>query len=169
MPDVEALLFPQLLTVLVQLGSTFVIYLLYKRFLHEPVLKILDKKADDYQHAYTEIENLKEEQSIERKNFEEEKKAQKEMLERSKEMMLKEIEDMREKLIEETNTDILRLKNSATESIRKEKEAMLDEVEQELVSVAYEMTEKVLEGYRFDEQEILAALEKEMDRAHARS
>lgn len=169
MPDIKALLFPNIITVLVQLCATGVIFLLYKKYLHEPVLEILDKKAEAYHSAYTEIENLNQQQVIDRQKFEAEKTSQHEALERSKQMMLRDIEEMRDKLIAETNFDIERMKYQATESIRKEKEAMLKEVEQEIVDVAYVMTEKVLEGYRFDEQEMLNALEKEMDRSHVRS
>ena len=169
MPDIKELLFPNVLTVLVQLCSTGVIFLLYKKYLHEPVLKILDKKAEDYQSAYTEIQKLNQQQVLERQKFENEKASQQDALERSKQRMLQDIEAMREQLIDETNQDITRMKHQATEAIRKEKEAMLKEVEQELVSVAYGMTEKVLEGYRFDEEEMLSALAKEMDRTHVRS
>lgn len=169
MPDIRELLFPNIITVLVQLCATGVIFLLYKKYLHEPVLEILDKKADAYQSAYTEIEKLNQQQVIDRQKFEQEKTSQHEALERSKQMMLKDIEEMRDKLIAETNLDIERMKYQAKESIRKEKETMLEEVEKEIVDVAYVMTEKVLEGYRFDEQEMLNALEKEMDRSHVRS
>lgn len=169
MPDIKELLFPNILTILVQLCATGVIFLVYKKYLHAPVLKIMDKKADDFQAAYTEIEKLNQQQASDKIKFEEEKASQLDALERSKQMMLKDIESTREKLVKETNTDILRMKKQASDSIEKEKEAMLKEVEKEIVDVAYVMTEKVLEGYRFDETEMLQALEKEMDKSHARS
>lgn len=169
MPDIKELLFPNILTLLSQLAATGVIYLLYRKYVHAFVLDILDKKATDYQAAYEEIESLNKQQTLERQKFEQEKASQHEVLERSKQMMLKDIEAMRDKLIADTNLDIERMKKQAKDALEKEKQAMLEEVEQELVSVAFGMTEKVLEGYRFDEAEMLQALEKEMDKAHVRS
>ncbi len=169
MPDIKALLFPNILTILVQLCATGVIFLVYKKYLHEPVLKIMDKKASDFQAAYTEIEKLNQQQAEDKILFEKEKASQLDALEKSKQMMLKDIETMREKLVEETHMDVARMKSQASEAIAKEKAAMLKEVEKEIVDVAYVMTEKVLEGYRFDETEMLQALEKEMDKAHVRS
>ena len=41
--DIKELLFPNIITVLVQLSDRSY-FLLYRKYLHEPVLKILDKK-----------------------------------------------------------------------------------------------------------------------------
>lgn len=169
MLDIEKLLIPNIITILVQLSATGVIFLLYRKYLHNPVLNILDKKAADFQSAYKEIEAMNQQQILDRENFEADRASQKETLERSKAMMLKDIEDMRDQLLAETRAEVERLKKNATDSIQREKESMLKEVENEIVNVAYVMTEKVLEGYRFDEQEMLNALTKEMDKTHARS
>lgn len=167
--DIKELLFPNIITVLVQLSATGVIFLLYRKYLHEPVLKILDKKADAYQEAYLEVERLKVQQKEEREQFERERIVQAETLEKSREMMLKEIEETKDKLLKETNQEIDRMKVLAERSISREKERMLEEVEAEVLDIAYAMTQKVLEGYRFDEHEMLNALEKEMDRTHVQS
>src|SRR5690625_1898946 len=103
--DIKELLFPNNITVLVQLSATGVIFLLYRKYLHEPVLKILDKKADAYQEAYLEVERLKVQQKEEREQFERERIVQAETLEKSREMMLKEIEETKDKLLKETNQE----------------------------------------------------------------
>lgn len=169
MPDIKELLFPNVITVLVQLCSTGVIYFLYKKYLHEPVLKVLDNKSESFIEAYTKVEDLKKQQVIDKERFEKEKAQQHEALERSKQMMLQEIEDLREKLLKDTQDDINRMRKDAASAIERDKEEMLKEVEKELVDIAYVMTEKVLEGYRFNESEMLSLLEKEMVRSHVRS
>ena len=82
MLDIKELLFPNLITVLVQLCATGVIFALYMKYLHTHLLLILDKKDDANQAAYTEIETLNQQQELEKKQFEAEKSSQKEALDK---------------------------------------------------------------------------------------
>ena len=54
-------LFPNVLTVLVQLCSTFVLFLIAKKFLWESVKKFLDARADKIQEELVLSQQAKEE------------------------------------------------------------------------------------------------------------
>jgi F-type H+-transporting ATPase subunit b len=53
--DISEQLFPNLITILVQLCATGVIFIMYKKYLHQIVLDFIDKKADAFQKEYIEL------------------------------------------------------------------------------------------------------------------
>lgn len=162
--DIKELLFPNILTLIVQLCATFVIYLVYRKYLHKPVIKLLDERAEKFQEKYTEIENLKVQQAQDKEAFEIEKKKQQEALKRMKETMVSDLESTRKEMLNETQQEIKVLKENANTNIQQQKEKMLKEVETEVISVAYQLSEKALQDYVIDEQQIMNALNKEMER-----
>ena len=167
--DISGQLFPNIITLLVQLCATAVIFVLYRKFLHEPVLKILDKKADAFQKSYQEIETLKEEQIQVKALFEQDKIKQQELLEQTKQHMLDELAQMRATLLEQMEREVTQMKQTAEEELAQEKLKMLADVEQHVVTVAATLTSKVLEGYTFDESQIVHTLEREMAKIYAHS
>ena len=167
--DISEQLFPNLITILVQLCATGVIFIMYKKYLHQIVLDFIDKKADAFQKEYIELESIKLEQVEERNRLEAEKEEQVNLYNEQKARLIVELEAQRERLIKEAQEDARALKDQASLSIEKERIAMLRSVEQDIIDVSSLMVAKVLDGYTFDEDQIIDALKKEMENTHARS
>lgn len=166
--DIKELLFPQLLTVLVQLAATGVLFFLYAKYLHQPVLKILDKKAESYQEATNELERVKKEQQEELENFKLQKQQQIQELELSKKYMIDEIERKKDIILKEAKDEAMRIHEKAESDIVFQRQQMYKDLEHDIVDIANSMVEKVLEGYTFNQTEIMNALEKELVK-HAQS
>ena len=167
--DISEQLFPNLITILVQLCATGVIFIMYKKYLHQVVLDFIDKKADAFQKEYIELESIKLEQVEERNRLEAEKEEQVNLYNEQKARLIVELAAQRERLIKEAQEDARALKDQASLSIEKERIAMLRSVEQDIIDVSSLMVAKVLDGYTFDEDQIIDALKKEMENTHARS
>ncbi|AMC93731.1 hypothetical protein AOC36_06960 [Erysipelothrix larvae] len=167
--DIAQQLFPNLMTILVQLCATGVIYVLYKKYLHLPVLKIMDKKAESFQAEYRDIEIMKQEQEQLFQQFNRERELQKQQLVDQKEKLLEEIDVLRQQRILEIKEESEHILNQAAISIAQERNEMLDDLEKHIIEVSTMLVEKVLEGYTFNESEILISLEKELENYHASS
>ena len=65
--------------------------------------------------------------------------------------------------------DVDSIKNQASIQIEQERVAMLRSVEKQIIEVSSLMVDKVLDGYTFDENQMVQALEKEFKNSHAQS
>lgn len=167
--DISEQLFPNLITVIVQLCATGVIFLLYKKYLHKPVLKLMDRKANDFQKQYEDIKELKDEQVNSRAIFEKEKLKQEELLMLQKERMLKEIDEIRKQFTMQMQQERTLLLEQSAKEIEQERIKMISSVEKHVLDVSVSLVEKVLEGYVFDEEQIIKSLETEINNNHVRS
>lgn len=167
--DISEQLFPNIITILVQLCATGVIFLFYKKKLHQPVLELMDKKAEDFQREYLEVEALKKEQIESRNQLEEQKRKQVLIYEEQKKRMIEELEAQRDTLMRAAQQDVDSIKNQASIQIEQERVAMLRSVEKQIIEVSSLMVDKVLDGYTFDENQMVQALEKEFKNSHAQS
>lgn len=116
--DVQGSLFPNLLTMLVQLTSTFIIFICIKKWLWKPVKNILNKRADAMQEninaAVAQNDEAKKNLEESKKELEEAKKASKEIIESSR--------------VEATN-----LKNEIVADAKKQAQAKLDDADEKIV------------------------------------
>lgn len=167
--DIAEQLFPNIITIGVQLCATGVIYVLYKKYLHQPVLKLMDKKADDFQKEYHEIETLKKEQESSKIQFEHDKKEQMIFLENQRKKMLEEMNQLSMTLTQEAKYEAQLIQIQALKDIEKERLEMIRYVERHIIDLSSIMVGKVLEGYTFDEQQMVQALEKELKQSHVQS
>lgn len=167
--DIAGQLLPNLLTISVQLCATGVIFLVYKKYLHKPVLEIMDRKADDFQKAYKDVEKMKEEQIELTKKFEEEKEELIRNLQIQRQAMVDETSKLRETMIKEASDKADSFYSDAHHTIEKERIEMLSDLQNHVVSVSSQMVGKVLEGFEFDEGQMVSALEKELEKSHANS
>ncbi len=167
--DIAGQLFPNIMTIAVQLCATGVIYVLYKKYLHQSVLNLMDRKAELFQKEYRDIETMKEEQVQLKELFEFEKKNQNEQLEFQRKKMLEDIESLRNQLLFEAKSESESLRVQSSISIEQERKEMLQNVEEHIISVSTMMVEKVLDGYTFDKNQMMTSLEKELEKHHARS
>lgn len=167
--DIAGQLFPNIMTIVVQLCATGVIYVFYKKYLHQSVLNLMDKKAILFQEEYRNIEAMREEQVQLKELLEFEKRNQSEQLEFQRKKMLEDIDSLRNQLLFEAKSESESLRIQSSISIEQERNEMLQNVEKHIISVSAMMVEKVLEGYTFNENQIMTSLEKELEKHHARS
>lgn len=167
--DIFQQLVPNVMTLVVQLCATGVIYLLYRKYLHQPVIKILDQKADMFQKEYDEIETLKQAQKQALADFETEKIKNQELLVAMKQQQMLELQQLKQQMLDDVTKETRQLRKQAEIQLQQERAKMLYEVDQHVIEVASKMVEKVLDGYSVDEEQIITALKKEVPKQHAHS
>lgn len=161
--DIVSKLFPNALTMLIQLLSTGVIYLLYKNFLHEPVLAYLDKRANYVADELSDAESLKAEAILmKEKSDEEYANAYKEVA-LLKDKLISDAHKEHQRLLEDSKVEIAALRAQNEKALVLEREQMHKEVYASLLDVATVINEKVLAETHFNEDEMLTALQKEID------
>ena len=141
---VDNLLPQDILTVIIQLCSTAVIFIIVAVFLFKPVRELLKKRQDYIENQIKESEeaNLKaqEREEISRSIIDEAKKESLVILEEAK----KQAEDLKEKKYQETDEEIRNLKLQAELDIEREKEAAQEEIKKQIIDVAILASETVL-------------------------
>lgn len=145
MKDIIHKLIPNVVTFCTQLGATFVLFLLYRKFLHRPVIEWLEKRAA---FQLEKIENAKklelEAQSIKddaQKYYEETISARQQLLNNAKTEALTIKNEIIQEAKESANLKLSRA-NSAIEVTKNE---MLDTVKKEAIDIAIKATEKLLD------------------------
>ena len=161
MVDIAEKLFPNLLTFLTQLAATGIIYLLYRKFVHEHVMNYLDKQADELSTAQNYAKEVEEEATAKSRELDAEYEKRIEQLRRSEEMMRKEAQQERAAIIRRAEEEREVLLQNA--QIEKDREALLREVEKHVLDLAVNVTERTLESYSYDDEELFKVLESEME------
>lgn len=166
--DIISKLVPNILTMLTQLASTFVIYLIYRKYVHERVLEYLDSKREFLAQAITDAEAIK----LEKQAFDQEQQI-------AYNNLYIEIANLKEKLSEEAQkqqiemsqqayADMLEQRKQFDLKLEAERELMHKEVSAELFDLALLINQKVLEKTDYDQQSNLKALEVEIAK-HAKN
>ena len=163
MVDIAEKLFPNLLTFLTQLAATGIIYLLYRKFVHEHVMNYLDKQADELSTAQNYAKEVEEEATAKSRELDAEYEKRIEQLRRSEEMMRKEAQQERAAIIRRAEEEREVLLQNAHIEIEKDREALLREVEKHVLDLAVNVTERTLESYSYDDEELFKVLESEME------
>ena len=163
MVDIAEKLFPNLLTFLTQLAATGIIYLLYRKYVHEHVMNYLDKQADELSKAQNYAKEVEEEATVKSKELDAEYETRIEQLRRSEEMMRKEAQQERAAIIRRAEEEREHLLRNAHIEIEKDREVLLREVEKHVLDLAVNVTERTLESYSYDDEELFKVLESEME------
>lgn len=163
MVDIAEKLFPNLLTFLTQLAATGIIYLLYRKFVHEHVMNYLDKQAAELSTAQNYAKEVEEEATAKSRELDAEYEKRIEQLRRSEEMMRKEAQQERAAIIRRAEEEREVLLQNAQIEIEKDREALLREVEKHVLDLAVNVTERTLESYSYDDEELFKVLETEME------
>lgn len=163
MVDIADKLFPNLLTFLVQLAATGVIYLLYRKYVHEHVMNYLDNQAAELNRAQLYAEEVEQEADEKSRSLEREHEKKSEQLLRSQQMMRKEAEQEKASILKRAEAEKDAMLQQAQTEIEKERAVLLTEVEKHVLDIAVNVAERTLERYSYDEEEIFQALESELE------
>lgn len=163
MLDIADKLFPNLLTLLAQLAATGILYLLYRKYLHQPVMDYLDRQAEDLNEAHHYARQVEEEAQVKTQELELEHQKQVERLKRTQEAMEAEANRERDKIIEQAEYEKEIMLEQAQNEIEIQRAELIAEVEDYLLEVALQLTERTLENYDYDETEVYHSLEVELE------
>lgn len=163
MVDIADKLFPNIMTILVQLAATGVIYLLYRRFVHEHVMNYLDNQAAELNRAQLYAEEVEEEAEEKSQTLEAEHEQKAEQLRKQQEMMRREAQEEKEMILKRAEAEKDSMLEQAQHQIDKDRVALFTEVEEHVLELAVDVTEKTLDKYSYNEEEIFQALESELE------
>ena len=143
--DIQGVLFPNVITMLVQLCSTLVLFLLCKKLLWKPAREILAKRKAKMNEDLLASEKLKSEAR-------EELNQAKQQLEHARaksgeivESARKEANDLRNEIINKANLDASARLDQASKEIEQKKQDAQKEIHDEMVDVALAAVSKLLD------------------------
>lgn len=164
MVDIAEKLFPNLLTLLTQLASTGVLYWLYRKYLHEPVVEFFDRQANKMTEAEDYAEEVQKRAEENEQEVAEQRQASLQQIETTKSKMMEEAERQRQELINQANEEKGQIVEDGRRQIEDERTKMVTEVEDHLVTVAMLMSQRALENYEVSDEQSLHSLEKELEK-----
>ncbi len=161
--DIAAKLMPNIATIVVQLLATGVIYLMYKKYLHEPVHRYLTARKEHIHAELSEAEALRKSSEAMKVTTKEEYDEAMHRIKNVEEEMLRQAEKRRKAIIDSAQDEIDRRQLQLEQDLASERERLYEEVQTYLLEVAVDVNRKVLEDVDIDNAYMIEALEKEMD------
>ena len=161
--DIANLLFPNIITMIVQLLATGVIYLMYRKYLSVPVHDYLEKRAELIESEVTEAEVLR--VNAEQTNAKALNEYQ-EAMEKIKTIeadMIHDAQARKKEIIASAQVEIDRREAQLEQDYQEERKALFNEAQQYVLEAAVEVNRKVLEDINIDQTQMVKALEKEME------
>lgn len=142
--DIVEQLIPNPMTMLVQLCSTLVLFLLMKKFLWKSVKNFLDVRADKMQSDLAESEQAKQDALTDRQKALEELQGASARGEKIVEAAVKQAKDEKEYILLEAGKQADALRKKAQEQIESDRQQMYDGMSKEMVEVAMSAVEKLV-------------------------
>ncbi len=150
-------LFPNVLTVLVQLCSTFVLFLIAKIFLWPSVKKFLDARAEKMQEELALSQQAKEEALADRKVALEQLNTASAKSEEIVSAAIQQAKQEKKQILAQADKEAAAVKQRAQEQIEAERREMYASMKKEMVDVAFSAAGKLIgerEGEKVDRQAI---------------
>ena len=150
-------LFPNVLTVLVQLCSTFVLFLIAKIFLWPSVKKFLDARAEKMQEELVLSQQAKEEALADRKVALEQLNTASTKSEEIVSAAIQQAKQEKKQILAQADKEAAAVKQRAQEQIEAERREMYASMKKEMVDVAFSAAGKLIgerEGEKVDRQAI---------------
>ena len=150
-------LFPNVLTVLVQLCSTFVLFLIAKIFLWPSVKKFLDARAEKMQEELALSQQAKEEALADRKVALEQLNTASTKSEEIVSAAIQQAKQEKKQILAQADKEAAAVKQRAQEQIEAERREMYASMKKEMVDVAFSAAGKLIgeqEAEKVDRQAI---------------
>lgn len=143
--DIQGVLFPNWITMLVQLCSTLVLFLLCKKLLWKPARDILAKRRDKMNENLMSSQKLREDASVELDKAKEELEHARNRSGEIVESARKEAENLRAEIVNKANSEAsAKLALAEKEIEQKERDAQ-DRIHDEMVDVAMAAVSKLMQ------------------------
>lgn len=160
--DIAEKLIPQALTMLAQLCATGIIFVMYRKYLHEPVMNYLDKRSLKMQTDLQDAERLKEEGLLLREKAKEEHASVVNNAKTLESQMLEVARQERQAIIDSAQDAIDAQRKRLEADFVQERQDLYDEVSSQMVSLAVDVNRKVLADIEFDHASMVQDIEKAM-------
>lgn len=155
MVDIYEKLFPNIITLLVQWGATFILYLVFKKHLYQPVVNWLEKRAAKIQE---ELDHAKQKEELAVLEHQKAQQVYKSAVDESAELVsTSQSQALLEKelILKQARVEAENVFVKAKKDIENERQQMLRDVQEEIVDVALAASERLLQ------QEVSQAHQKE--------
>lgn len=142
--DIVEQLVPNLLTMIVQLCSTLVLFLLMKKFLWPSVKRYLDKRADKMQEDMAAQEKARQDAESDRRKAADELAKAAGRGEAIVNAAVKEAQDQKEEILKQAKAEADAERSRAHEQIESERAGMAQDMQKEMVDVAMSAAAKLI-------------------------
>lgn len=143
--DIQGVLFPNWITMLVQLCSTLVLFLLCKKLLWKPARDILAKRRDRMNENLMSSQKLREDASVELDKAKEELEHARNMSGEIVESARKEAENLRAEIVNKANSEASAKLALADKEIEQKERDAQDRIHDEMVDVAMAAVSKLMQ------------------------
>lgn len=163
MIDIASKLFPNILTIITQLCASLIIYIMYKKHIHEHVIRYLKEREVMMREATEKALAVEKEAALNREKIQEERALMKKDLESYRLTLERKAKREYQDQVKAASVEIARRNEAAIQQINKEKNAMLQEVKEHAIEIAYAMSSATLQDLNISETDTLNALERKLD------
>lgn len=143
--DIQGVLFPNWITMLVQLCSTLVLFLLCKKLLWKPARDILAKRRDKMNENLMSSQKLREDASVELDKAKEELEHARNRSSEIVESARKEAENLRAEIVNKANSEASAKLALADKEIEQKERDAQDRIHDEMVDVAMAAVSKLMQ------------------------
>lgn len=143
--DIQGVLFPNWITMLVQLCSTLVLFLLCKKLLWKPARDILAKRRDKMNENLMSSQKLREDASVELDKAKEELEHARNRSGEIVESARKEAENLRAEIVNKANSEASTKLALADKEIEQKERDAQDRIHDEMVDVAMAAVSKLMQ------------------------
>lgn len=143
--DIQGVLFPNWITMLVQLCSTLVLFLLCKKLLWKPARDILAKRRDRMNENLMSSQKLREDASVELDKAKEELEHARNRSGEIVESARKEAENLRAEIVNKANSEASAKLALADKEIEQKERDAQDRIHDEMVNVAMAAVSKLMQ------------------------
>lgn len=143
--DIQGVLFPNWITMLVQLCSTLVLFLLCKKLLWKPARDILAKRRDKMNENLMSSQKLREDASVELDKAKEELEHARNRSGEIVENARKEAENLRAEIVNKANSEASAKLALADKEIEQKERDAQDRIHDEMVDVAMAAVSKLMQ------------------------
>lgn len=143
--DIQGVLFPNWITMLVQLCSTLVLFLLCKKLLWKPARDILAKRRDKMNENLMSSQKLREDASVELDKAKEELEHARNRSGEIVESARKEAEKLRAEIVNKANSEASAKLALADKEIEQKERDAQDRIHDEMVDVAMAAVSKLMQ------------------------
>ena len=143
--NIDGQLFPNIWTLLAQWGATFILYLVFKKYLYQPVVNLLDRRSTKMQEDLDEARQARELAQAQHQKAQETYQQAVETGQQMADESRRQAENMKSDIVREGKAQANHQIEMAQSQIEGERKQMLQSVQNEVVEVAMAATQKLLE------------------------
>ena len=137
MPNIELKLFPNFVTIIVQLLSTGVLFLLFKKYLWKYVLDFMDKRADAIEKNINDAKDMREKATVYLQESEEQARASAKQYREIIDLAKEDANKAKQQIMNEANEQARNKIAQAEEQIEAEKAQARAEMKEEIVDIDF--------------------------------